>query len=101
VCVLLSNRVCVLLSNRVCVLLSMLMSGPQNATVLACDVCRRVVSPEGTYTLQAESEFERAEWIAALQVRHTGLTVPHCSTSPLKQSMRVGACCIAIIHRAS
>lgn len=28
----------------------------------------RVVSPEGTYTLQAESEFERAEWIAALQV---------------------------------
>jgi hypothetical protein len=29
---------------------------------------RRVVSPEGTYTLQAESEYERAEWIAALQV---------------------------------
>jgi hypothetical protein len=28
----------------------------------------RVVSPEGTYTLQAESEYERAEWIAALQV---------------------------------
>ncbi|GBF92752.1 hypothetical protein Rsub_05121 [Raphidocelis subcapitata] len=27
----------------------------------------RVVSPEGTYTLQAESEFERSEWIAALQ----------------------------------
>ncbi|KAI8476669.1 MAG: hypothetical protein J3K34DRAFT_455561 [Monoraphidium minutum] len=27
----------------------------------------RVVSPEGTYTLQAETEFERAEWIAALQ----------------------------------
>jgi hypothetical protein len=31
--------------------------------------CFRVVSPSGTYTLQAESEFERAEWIAALQVR--------------------------------
>jgi hypothetical protein len=30
--------------------------------------CFRVVSPSGTYTLQAESEFERAEWIAALQV---------------------------------
>ncbi|WIA33951.1 hypothetical protein OEZ86_007046 [Tetradesmus obliquus] len=29
--------------------------------------CFRVVSPAGTYTLQAESEFERAEWIAALQ----------------------------------
>jgi hypothetical protein len=31
--------------------------------------CFRVVSPSGTYTLQAESEFERAEWIAALQVK--------------------------------
>ena len=27
----------------------------------------RVVSPEGSYTLQAESELERAEWVAALQ----------------------------------
>lgn len=33
-----------------------------------CAVLCRVVSPEGTYTLQAESEYERAEWIASLQV---------------------------------
>lgn len=30
--------------------------------------CFRVVSPEGTYTLQAESEYERTQWIHALQV---------------------------------
>lgn len=28
---------------------------------------RRVVSPEGTYTLQAENELERSEWVDALQ----------------------------------
>jgi hypothetical protein len=37
-----------------------------------CPVLCRVVSPEGTYTLQAESEYERAEWIASLQVRQGG-----------------------------
>jgi hypothetical protein len=31
-------------------------------------LARRLVSPEGTYTLQAANEYERAEWIAALQV---------------------------------
>lgn len=35
----------------------------------------RVVSPEGTYTLQAETEFERAEWIAALQVQCSNVKV--------------------------
>jgi Arf-GAP/coiled-coil/ANK repeat/PH domain-containing protein len=39
--------------------------------------CFRVVSPSGTYTLQAESEFERAEWIAALQVSTAGAASTH------------------------
>lgn len=43
--------------------------------------CFRVVSPAGTYTLQAESEFERAEWIAALQVRECNRTHAHQSRS--------------------
>ena len=40
--------------------------------VALCPLLCRVVSPEGTYTLQAESEYERAEWIASLQVRQGG-----------------------------
>ncbi|KAF6255304.1 hypothetical protein COO60DRAFT_231019 [Scenedesmus sp. NREL 46B-D3] len=39
--------------------------------------CFRVVSPSGTYTLQAESEFERAEWIA-----HCRVSLVCCSTAP-------------------
>lgn len=38
----------------------------------------RVVSPSGVYTLQAESDFERAEWMAALQAR----AATHLGTTP-------------------
>lgn len=48
----------------------------------------RVVSPEGTYTLQAESEYERAEWIAALQV---GLAAPQTGICYVCSTARLGA----------
>ena len=58
--------------------------------------CFRVVAPDKAYTLQADNEMDRRDWMEAVQVPHKNLwKLMHFASTLVKLSrfMGLGPCC--------